>query len=228
MQALHIECRQPPTTGQPFFPDAQAIFNETLIAGPSPPSEGGGGGRGLHGSGLAIAIALPIVGGLLILGFGCWGCWIFTRRRRRRMAASGRMSRVHEAQDGSSAMYSPVTAQKMWGENEPPREMSQLGSPGAKQHPSPTLNRWSGGQQHYPPGTAVGGGDDGTPLTGSFQRDDVGPGPDQVQDHELHEQYFGMADGGGGEGYRGSGQFGERMSAENHRSGNFGSAPHAS
>ncbi len=51
--------------------------------------------------------------------------------------------------------------------------------------------RWS---QHYPPGTAVG--DDGTPLSSSFQRDDVGPGEGQLQDPNLHEQYFGIADGG--------------------------------
>lgn len=192
MQALHIECRQPPTPGQAFYPDAAAIFNETLIAGPTEASDDDGGGRGLHGSGLAIAIALPIVGGILIFGFGCWGCWIFTRRRRRRMAASGRMDRVHEAHTDGSGLYSPVTPQKMWGEGEPPREMSQFGLPGGST--SPERNRWSG-QQHYPPGTADGG-DDGTPLRNSFQREDVGPGPNQYQDHDLHEQYFGVADGG--------------------------------
>lgn len=185
MQALHIECRNPPTPGQPFFPDANAIFNETLIAGPSPPSSGGGGG-GLHGTALALAIALPVVIGLLLVGCGCWGCWIFTRRRRQRMAASGRMSKVHDAQ--ADASYSPVTPRQMWGENEPPREMSHLSH--GKQ-PSPVLNRWS---NQYPGGAATG--EDGTPLRSSFQRDDVGPGPGQTQDPDLHEQYFGVADGG--------------------------------
>ncbi|ETN38488.1 uncharacterized protein HMPREF1541_06523 [Cyphellophora europaea CBS 101466] len=176
MQALHIECRQPPVPGEPFFPNSDAIFNETLIAGPAPPSDNDDGGGGLHGSGLAVAIALPIVGGILIFGFGCWGCWIFTRRRRRRMAASGRMEKVHEAQESA---YSPVTPQHGWGADEPPREMSQLGAHG-HQH-SPATNRWS---QHYASEAAVG--EDGTPLRNSFQREDVGPGPNQLQDHDLH------------------------------------------
>lgn len=117
------------------------------------------------------------------------------------MAASGRMSRVQEQQLDSGSMYSPIEGKVMWGENEPPREMSQLtprmtGAASSMRHPSPGLaqQRWSGHQ--YPPGTAIG--DDGTPLRSSFQRDDVGPGDDQIQDHNLHEQYFGVADGGEG------------------------------
>ena len=92
-------------------------------------------------------------------------------------------------------MYSPIEGKSMWGENEPPREMSQLTPNMANgRNPSPAppqQNRWS---QHYPPGTAIG--DDGTPLRNSFQRDDVGPGDGQMQDPNLHEQYFGIADGG--------------------------------
>ena len=103
------------------------------------------------------------------------------------MQASGRMSKVHDAQaDGG---YSPVTPRKTWGADEPAREMSHLDSRG-KQH-SPVLNRWSG---QYPGGAPTG--EDGTPLRSSFQRDDVGPGPGQMQDPDLHEQYFGIADGG--------------------------------
>jgi hypothetical protein len=186
MQALHIECRQPPVAGQVFFPDADAIFNETLIAGPTPPSTNTGGG-GLHGSALALAIALPIVIGGLLLGFGCWGCWLFTRKRRRRMQASGRMSKIHEAQaDGG---YSPVSPRKTWGAEEPAREMTHIDVRGRQ--PSPVMARWS---QQYPGGAATG--EDGTPLRSSFQRDDIGPGPNQTQDHDLHEQYFGIADGG--------------------------------
>jgi hypothetical protein len=201
LQALHILCRDPPENGDPFFPDGPTIFNETLIAGPAAPGDGGGGGRGLHGTGLAVAIALPLVGGGLIIGFGCWGCFLFTRRRRRLMAASGRMSRVHEQQADGGSMYSPIEGKVMWGENEPPREMHQLsprmtGAAGSMRGHSPGLaqQRWSG--HGYPPGTAIG--DDGTPLRNSFQRDDVGPGEGQVQDHNLHEQYFGVADGGEG------------------------------
>lgn len=110
------------------------------------------------------------------------------------MAASGRMSRVQEKQaEGGGSMYSPIEGKMMWGANEPPREMHQFTphlTPQARQ-PSPNVaQRWS---QNYPPGTAIG--DDGTPLRNSFQRDDVGPGEGQLQDPNLHEQYFGVADG---------------------------------
>jgi hypothetical protein len=256
MQALHIQCRQPPTPGEPFYPDANAIFNETLIAGPSAPSNNNGDSGGLHGTSLALAIALPVVGGILLLSLGCWGCWIVTRRRRRRMAASGRMSRVveHHAQR-ESGQYSPElqshTPSKAWGAVEPATEMSQLPGQYHDQHqyhadhdganaasssdhstaaatayrqPSPRFasfsNRFSNSHSHsnspsYPPGMVLTG-EDGTPLRSSFQHDDVGPGADQVQDHDLHEQYFGVADGGpdapvhqyhqyggGGQGYEG-------------------------
>jgi hypothetical protein len=110
-------------------------------------------------------------------------------------------------------MYSPIEGKVMWGENEPPREMHQL-SPrmaggagsmrGGGHSPGLAQQRWSG--TGYPPGTAIGHGEDGTPLRNSFQRDDVGPGEGQVQDHNLHEQYFGVADGG--EGARFGGQQG--------------------
>jgi hypothetical protein len=86
-------------------------------------------------------------------------------------------------------MYSPIEGKTMWGENEPPREMSQL-TPRLAQGGNQPSPRWN----QYPPGTAIGG--DGTPLRSSFQRDDVGPGAGQVQDPNLHEQYFGIADGG--------------------------------
>jgi hypothetical protein len=100
------------------------------------------------------------------------------------MAASGRMDKVREAQE-SPGLYSPVSGKMGWGEGEPPREMTQFASGGRE--PSPALNRWSG-HQHYPPGTAVGG-EDGTPLRTSFQRDDVGPGDHQVQDRESSTNY---------------------------------------
>jgi hypothetical protein len=190
LQALHITCRDPPAAGEAFFPDAATIFNETLIAGPAPPSTNTGGGGGLHGSALAIAIALPVVGGILIVSGACWCCFIFTRKRRRMMAASGRMDKVkeHEVQ-----MYSPVEGQTMWGGREPPREMTKLTPEGKGVSPRSANARWS---QHYPPGTAIGGQEeDGTPLRNSFH-EAVGPGADQVQDHNLHEHFFGVADGG--------------------------------
>lgn len=208
MQALHIECRQPPVPGQPFFPDANAIFNETLIAGPAPPANNDGGRSGLHGSALAIAIALPIVGGILIMGFGCWCCWIVTRRRRRRQNAAGNMDKVRDAHD-SAGLYSPVTPQKMWGEGEPPREMTQFAT---SKQPSPRLNRWSG--------TPAVVGEDGTPLRSSFQQDHVGPGRDQVQDHDLHEQYFGVADGGPDD-IAGPSHHGQAYSSEQRHSGHY-------
>ncbi|RMZ88523.1 hypothetical protein DV736_g4240, partial [Chaetothyriales sp. CBS 134916] len=190
LQALHIACRDPPTPGQPFFPNAAAIFNETLIAGPAPPSKGTGH-HGLRGTALAIAIALPIVGGILLISSVCWCCFISARRRRRQMAASGRMERVHEHE---ARIHSPIDAKPMWGDQEPPREMTQLTPTSAT-----ASARWSlhyNHQQQQQPGIALGGHEsDGTPLRDSFhQRDDVGPGLGQVRDPNLHELYFGVDD----------------------------------
>jgi hypothetical protein len=199
LQALHIFCRDPPATGKPFFPDANAIFNETLIAGPAPPGTNNSGGSGLHGWQLALAIALPIVGGILIIGAFCWCCFAFTRKRRYKMAQSGRMSRIHDAY-ADSTYQSPASAKAEswnrehlpWGIVEPPREMHAISptanSAAAKQHsPGFAQGRWS----HTPGGQ---GSEANTPLRNSFQRDDVGPGPAQLKDPNLHEQYFGVGD----------------------------------
>lgn len=116
------------------------------------------------------------------------------------MAQSGRMSRVHDAY-ADSTYQSPMSAkaeawkaeQLPWGVVEPPREMHAI-SPtllhaGTKQHsPGFAQGRWS----HQTGGT---GSEQNTPLRSSFQRDDVGPGPAQVKDPNLHEQYFGVEDG---------------------------------
>ncbi|RMZ75743.1 hypothetical protein DV737_g5154, partial [Chaetothyriales sp. CBS 132003] len=190
LQALHIACRDPPTSGQSFYPDASAIFNETLIAGPAASSTKTGH-HGLHGTTLALVIALPIVGGILLISTVCWCCFISARRRRRQMAASGRMERVHEH---GIRMHSPIDAKQMWGDKEPPREMSQLTPSSAA-----TNARWTAhyhDHQHQQPGIALGGHDsDGTPLRDSFhQHDEVGPGQGQIRDPNLHEQYFGVGE----------------------------------
>ncbi|ETI29122.1 hypothetical protein G647_01575 [Cladophialophora carrionii CBS 160.54] len=200
LQALHIACRDPPEPGRPFFPDAQAIFNETLIAGPAPPSSGTNDNGGLRGYKLALAIALPIVGGILLIGGLCWGCFAFTRKRRYKMAQSGRMSRVHDAHaDGNSLYQSPMSAKAEawkkesipWGVVEPAREMHAI-SPtllhAGKHSPGAAQGRWS----HQTGGTGANS-EQNTPLRSSFQRDDVGPGPAQVKDPNLHEQYFGVS-----------------------------------
>jgi len=187
LQALHIACRQPPIAGKPFFPDANAIFNETLVAGPAPLSNKATSNSSLHGWKLAVAIAIPIVGGILLIGGACWGCFAFTRKRRQRMASSGRMSRIHDAQ--ADRMYSPMSAKaEAWGQKEPPREMHAI-SPTLLhvKQPSPGLaqGRWS----HQ-----TGVSEQGTPLRSSFQREDVGPGTGQVRDPNLHEQFFGLGE----------------------------------
>lgn len=113
------------------------------------------------------------------------------------MASTGRMSRVHMA-NAEGKMFSPVSPvmENGWGKNDPPQEMERI-SPGHKhgKFPSPGIaqGRWS---LPHPP---EGGYEDGTPQRASFQHDEVGPGADQVQDHAIHEQYFGVADGGQGE-----------------------------
>ncbi|KAJ9503703.1 hypothetical protein H2202_000842 [Exophiala xenobiotica] len=203
LQALHISCVQPPIAGKPFFPDAAAIFNETLIAGPAPASNNSGSGSGLHGWKLAVAIALPIVGGILLFGSTCWCCFHFTRKRRQRMAQAGRMSRIHDA--NADGMYSPVSAKgvEVWGHGQPPTEMHAI-SPTHLQapakHPSPVMaqGRWSHLQSQLAEGS-----DQGTPLRNSFQREDVGPGTGQVQDPNLHEQYFGVDDDPDADAYHG-------------------------
>lgn len=188
LQALHIVCVQPHVAGKPFFPDANALFNETLIAGPAPPSSGSSSGGGLHGSQLALAIALPLVGGILIIGSTCWCCFLFTRKRRQKMAATGRMSKVHDA--NADSMYTPVSPSmknaEAWGVSEPPREMHAI-SPTLlhAKHPSPGL-----AQGRYSHNT--GGSEQGTPLRNSFQNDEVGPGTNQVRDPNLHDLYFGV------------------------------------
>ncbi|KAG9785202.1 hypothetical protein KCU88_g2564, partial [Aureobasidium melanogenum] len=191
LQALHIVCRQPPTPGKPFYPDADAIFNETLIAGPSTSSGHSGSSSGLHGWKLGVAIALPIVGGILLIGGTCWGCFVFTRKRRQKMARTGRMSKVHDAYAGGGSMYSPMSAKAdpPWGHAEPPREMHAISptiSHHAKHHsPGLAQGRWS----HQP-----GESEQVTPLRTSFRRDDVGPGPGQIHDPDLHEQFFAVGD----------------------------------
>lgn len=199
LQALHIACVQPPLAGKAFFPDAAAIFNETLIAGPAPSSNSGGSGGGLHGWKLALAVALPIVGGILLIGGTCWCCFAFTRKRRQRMAQTGRMSRVHDA--NADHMYSPMSAKAMdaWSQGQPPTEMHAI-SPTLlhAKHPSPGMaqGRWS---HHQAQGEES---DHGTPLRTSFQQPEViGPGNGQLQDPRLHEQYFGSTDEQDAEGH---------------------------
>ncbi len=114
------------------------------------------------------------------------------------MAQSGRMSRVHDAY-ADSAYQSPMSgkaeayrAEELpWGVTEPPREMHAI-SPTllntAKQHsPGFAQGRWS----HHTGGTVS---EQNTPLRSSFQRDDVGPGPAQVKDPNLHDQFFGVGE----------------------------------
>ena len=122
------------------------------------------------------------------------------------MAASGRMSRVQAAYaDGGS--HHGVLGPKGWADDDLDEEMYQM-SPQRQQQqqqyaqqqtPSAAQARWS---QHYPSHPQQHGAaenEDGTPLRSSFQeREDIGPGFDQVQDPDLHEQYFGVADGGEG------------------------------
>lgn len=193
MQALHIACRQPPAIGQTFYPDGRAIFNESAIAGPAPPSSGNHGGNGLSGWKLGLVIALPIVGGTLLFGLTCFCCFKFTRKRRARMAASGRMSTFHDRHPvsaTSSARTPPAHFGWPMAPHEPPQEMERITyvhSPKSGKIPSPGLaqGRWS---HHADDESEV-------PLSASI-RDGIGPAPGQVKDPFLHEQYFGVASSG--------------------------------
>lgn len=199
LQALHIACRQPPAMGQTFYPDGRAIFNESAIAGPAPPNTNTGHSSGLVGWKLGLVIALPIVGGTLLFGLGCFCCFKFTKKRRIRMAETGRMSTYHERHPESS-FTSPVSgrtppSQYEWptGKTEPAREMERISvihtPKSATSHPSPGLaqGRWSHQRRDDE--------DDDLPLS-AIPRDDVGPGDGQAKDPYLHEQYFGVASSG--------------------------------
>lgn len=193
LQALHIACRQPPNLGDTFYPDGRAVFNESAIPGPAPTGTGQQGSSGLSGWQLGLAIALPIVGGALLLALTCFCCFKFTKKRRARMAASGRMSSYHtKSPDGTPVI--PVTPHSIYqwpaGHNDPPQEMDRIvytHSPKGKQ-PSPGFpqTRWS----HHTAAT-----EDSVPLSAE-PRDDVGPGQGQSKDPFLHEQYFGVASSG--------------------------------
>lgn len=202
MQALHIACRDPPTLGNTFYPNGKAIFNESAIAGPAPLSSGNKGSSGLRNWQLALAIALPIVGGTFLFALTCFCCFKFTKKRRARMAAAGRMSTYMKSPDGigGSSFATPITAktppsQYQWpvGQHEPPREMDHLNyvHAGSSKQPSPGIvqTRWS----HHTNGDDD---EDAVPLSAE-PRDDVGPGHGQAQDPFLHEQYFGQASSSG-------------------------------
>lgn len=173
LQALHVACRQPPVPGQQFFPNAITIFNASVIPGPVGPITAGPS-SGLRGWKLALAIALPLVGFAVLLAASCYGCFAFTRRRRQQMAASGRMSRLQHSM-GLEARYADL-------------EQYQPEFTDAEDYTDQPTMQQVRHQGHSP----------GIPQPqASPVRDDVGPGPRQVQDHDLHNQYFGTPAGPG-------------------------------
>lgn len=191
MQALHIACRQPPALGATFYPDGRAIFNESAIPGPAPQTSGTPASSGLTGWQLGLAIALPIVVGTILFGAGCFCCFKFTKKRRQRMAATGRMSSYHDRHPGGSTFTSPIStrtppSQYQWPivPEEPDREMQSITyvhtPKSAKHSPGLAQGRWS----HH------ADDEDHAPLS-ALPRDDVGPGDNQAKDPYLHEQYFG-------------------------------------
>jgi hypothetical protein len=161
LQALNIACQDPPSPSKPFPVAASAIFNSTTIQPPATSSAGSSGSQHLHGASLALAIALPIVFGFLLLVVTCVSCFVSARRRRRQMAAHGKMRRVHEAWADSPS--TPRNTQFDWGQAA--MDMDHMRGARASQrysHHTPQYN----------------------------YRDDVGPGTGQKQDHTLHDQYF--------------------------------------
>lgn len=190
MQALHIACRQRPAIGDTFYPDGRAIFNESAIAGPGPPGSGSPASSGLSGWKLGLVIALPVVGGALLFGLSCFCCFKFTKKRRQRMAATGRMSTFHERHPASASPGRTPPSQYAWQSPEAEQEMERISyqhTPKDGRFPSPGLaqGRWS----HHAEEEVD------EPLSAG-PRDDVGPAPGQAKDPYLHEQYFGMANSG--------------------------------
>jgi len=190
MQALHIACRQPPSIGDTFYPDGRAIFNESAIPGPGPPRTENRQSSGLTGWKLGLVIALPVVGGALLFGLSCFCCFKFTKKRRLRMAATGRMSTFHERHPVSASPGGTPPSQYAWQSHEPAQEMEYIShqhTPKDGKFPSPGLaqGRWS---HHTDDDVDV-------PLS-AVPRDDVGPAPQQAKDPYLHEQYLGVASSG--------------------------------
>ena len=132
LQALHIACHSSPTIGSTFYPDGPTIFNESTIAGPTASKVAPPAGPGLTGWKLALAIVLPIIGGIIILLGSCYCCWLFTSKRRQKMAASGRMSRFHDNQAmAAGGLFNPMTSQAsatnpQTGWREMPTEMERI------------------------------------------------------------------------------------------------------
>jgi hypothetical protein len=160
LQALNIACQDPPSPTNPFPVAASSIFNETTIQPPAISSAGTSGSHHLHGTSLALAIALPIVFGFLLLVLTCIACFFSARRRRRQMASRGKMRRVHEGWADSPS--TPRATHFDW--EQAAMDMEQMQG-------TRTTQRYSHSPQYS-------------------YRDDVGPGTGQIQDHELHEQYF--------------------------------------
>jgi hypothetical protein len=109
---------------------------------------------------LALAIALPIIFGFFLVVFTCIACFFSARRRRREMASSGKMRRVHET----------------WGDSpDTPRATHFDWEQAAMDMQEMTRARSTQRYSHAPQYN---------------YRDDVGPGTGQIQDHSLHDQYF--------------------------------------
>lgn len=160
LQALDIACQDPPSPTKPFPVAAPAIFNATTIQPPTTSSASASGSHRLHGTSLALAIALPIVFAFLFLVFTCVACFFSARRRRREMAARGKMRRAQEVWNDSPA--TPRATQFDW---------EQAGVDMQQMQGTRTTQTYSDGPQHN-------------------YREDVGPGTGQILDHELHDQYF--------------------------------------
>ena len=163
--------------GAAFFPDAQSIFNESLISGPSPVSRSTTSSGGLHGWKLAIAIALPVVGGILLICAACFCCFVYTRRKRRRMAETGRMSRLHDSW-GEAAQYMDGPAYQP--------EMSAA----QEQEMKPLSPQWMQDDHQERTNPALRSSP-GIRVSPGLPTEVVGPGQDQVQDPNLHERYLG-------------------------------------
>lgn len=98
------------------------------------------------------------------------------------------MSRIHDAQaeQTSPSATNLKTFEATWSQSQPPTEMQAIYpvSVHGKQHsPGISQGRWS---HQNPPSEQA------TPVRHSFQRDDVGPGKNQIQDPNLHNLYFGI------------------------------------
>ncbi|KAK2738453.1 hypothetical protein FQN57_007044 [Myotisia sp. PD_48] len=121
IEVIRQGCHSKVPGGTAFFVHPKDIFTTAALEANESPNAVKNSSSGK--SSLALKIALPIVGILLLLIACCVGCFCIVRRRRRRAKRNDQSSALHERWNDTS-IITPVPGglQKFWGE--PPQQQS--------------------------------------------------------------------------------------------------------